>query len=158
MTRRLLNLLAVLSALLCVATAVSWALSYRTGPAGFEEFPNANLSVAHARGAVQLVVPTGQHAVSGPEVIPLPKKVMGPGDASTWSIRGKITMRSPDGTARQMVDTDLNEKATSRSFRATRMDEAMKGTRVGGIEWRAGRTSVGPVDTSATPMPSGTLR
>ena len=151
MTRRLLNLGALLSLLLCAAVAASWAASYRGGVVRLGEFPDATAAVEHDRGLVRFVLPLGRQDVTGTALIPFPPKALGPGDASTWSIRGVVRMVSADGGVRVMRDVQLEETPTSRWFRAARMDEAGPATGFARIGWRTGRRSIGPVDTHATP-------
>ena len=153
MTRHLLNLLAGLSLLLCAAVAASWAASYRDGVAPFTDTPDPVAAVQHSRGAVRFVLPLGRQDVSGATLIPFPPKNLGPGDRSTWSLGGVVTVPVPGGGKKIIYDPNLVESATSRWLRAARMDEVGAPTRFGGIAWCGGRRS-GPVDTNATPAAS----
>ena len=148
---RPLDLLALLSLLLCAASAISWAASYRAGVGGFDEFPQQAVALQHWRGAVRFVLPLGREEVSGPQIIPFPAKTLGPGDKSTWTLGGFVTIRSPNGDVTEVRNIRLDESASDRLFRATTMNRRSAGTRVAGIEWRTGRRSLGPVDTSLTP-------
>ena len=151
MRRRVLNLLAALSLLLCVGVAVSWVTSYRVGHKPLDEFPDPRAAVGHWHGVAWFVVPTRRSEVNGPQVNPFPPKALGPGEASTWSFGGTVTKPSPDGNLLRIEGIELDETPTRRWFRAARMDEATAAMRVAGIAWRTGRRAVGPVDTEATP-------
>ena len=151
MPRRPLDLLAAGSLLLCAAAALSWAASYRGARQPFDEFPDGGFAVKHWRGAVCLVVPCGREDVSGPQLIPFPPKRLAAGESSSWVMGGAATIRGTDGGVTRLGQVWLDESPDSRWFRTTRMDHRTAGGRVAGIEWRAGRRSVGPVDTHATP-------
>jgi hypothetical protein len=153
MRRVLPNLLAALSLALFVAAAVSWAWSYR-GAAAFDEFPDGLLGVRHSRGAVRFVVPLGRGVV-GPEIIPFPIKALGPGEGSSWSVGGVVTVAGRSRTLR-LGGVHLDETSTTRRLRAAAFDERSAGTRVAGTEWLTGRRATGPIDTDLTP--AGTVR
>jgi len=146
-----LDLLALLSLLLCVAAAVAWAASFRSGVTPFDDFPDGGFAVQHSRGAVRLVLPYGREAVSGPQVNPLPPKQLSPGDSSSWELGGVASIPAPDGGRTRVRHIRLDESTERRWFRADQMDQRSAGGRLAGIEWSTGRRSLGPVDTEATP-------
>jgi hypothetical protein len=153
MVRGLFNLVAAVSLLLFLATAVSWAWSCRAG-SKLGDFPDGSLAVEHAPGVVRLVVPMGRGAV-GAEIIPFPIKSLGPGESSSWSLGGVVTAALQNRTVR-LRDIHLDETTTTRRLRAAAYDERSAGTRLVGLEWYTGRRAVGPLDTDATP--AGTIR
>ena len=152
MIRVLRNSLAVLSLVVFLAAALSWGWSYRAAVQPFDEFPGGTLAVEHWRGAVRLVVPLGRGEVAGGEIIPFPRKNLGPGDSSSWQLGGVATGPTPGGKRFRVRDIRLDETPTHRRFQAAAFDEQTVGTSVAGTRWQTGRRPVGPVDTDATPV------